>query len=202
MQLKKIDELFVEYTDGLNIFSLQPLQLRQANQFLSVLLENAAGVIISISFHANRDHRQACLPTRRPCPGSCLHDASGNCRSLQEERMGFFWHSLQTRPSRFLFAEEWRRLELDQSSRSTGFDQALSSSRVLSCVRAPVQPWYEKTQWHLSVETEANPEYVGSIWGLFKIKLENWARKDAKQAVQAQAQSETTKTRRDLSLLL
>jgi hypothetical protein len=54
----------------------------------------------------------------------------------------------------------------------------------------------------LSVETEANPEYVGSIWGLFKIKLENWARKDAKQAVQAQAQSETTKTRRDLSLLL
>jgi hypothetical protein len=47
MQLKKIDELFVEYTDGLNIFSLQPLQLRQANQFLSVLLENAAGVIIS-----------------------------------------------------------------------------------------------------------------------------------------------------------
>jgi hypothetical protein len=176
MQLEKIERLLVKHPDGLNIDSLQPLELGKAVQFFGVLLDNATGVFMhdignySASFELRRFFTRTSTIDRR----ASLHEdpvRSQVCKLIEDLKE----HQKKKQPGSFTGVRF--RLDLIDTylrEKPAGWkwisplvQQALTKLSILAeCSFVfEFQPWHEKLQWNLLEERLADEKYVDSLWG-------------------------------------
>jgi hypothetical protein len=173
LQLQIIKTLLQDYPGGLDIGSLQPIELRKAMQFFLILLDNAKMMItLEIEgYTASPELRTYFIRCKDVEERSPLREdpvRAQVCDLLKGIVEAKGWS--ETRFQIDLLETFLRKHDNGWTWISSLVRQSISRLSALaeSSLAFELQPWYQKVVWDTPMEQKKDAKYLDGIWNAFK----------------------------------